>query len=162
MKYIYRILLIAVFVLASCSTPKVTYDRHTDFSRYHNFAYIKKDLLDAPLYPQIKKIIATEVHRTLLQKNLTPSKKPDLLVRIIPSVHKRVDVYVRRDMFGLDKTKYESHEGTITVELIDFHSKKTVWRTTFYINFNSNRSLKKVLDKKLSQAFAHFPPEVSK
>ncbi len=149
--------LIPVFLLISCSSPRVVYDKNTDFSKYKTFAYYKKDMIAAELNKDYKSVIAFETDHILKSAGLVPSADPDLIVRIIPSFHERIDIYFDYWRFPPVPEKKKSLEGNLKIKLIDARTKKSVWETEFFLMFKNKNQLQRLLQKKLEKAFMKYP-----
>ena len=114
MKAIKLLPLVLLFLVASCSSVRVTsdYDSTTDFSKYKTFAFYKK--------------------------GFTKSESPDVLVNIFTKSRQKVDVYENNHFymgwhpwyygpnFGMQISKYT--EGTLFVDLIDAQKKELAWQ----------------------------------
>ncbi len=149
---------VSVFMIISCASPRVVFDKNTDFSHYKTFAYYKKDMLKAELGKDYKTVIAFETDHIIHSKGLKPSPNPDLVIRIIPSFHKRIDIYVENEPWIRRARKHKSWEGTLTILLNDAQTGKTIWKTSFYLRFDDKPELNRLLDKKLKKAFEQYPP----
>lgn len=140
MKLLKILPLTLLFVVASCSSVRVTsdYDTSTDFSKYKTFAFYKKGIDKAEISDLDKRRILKAVESELLAKGFTKSEKPDLLVNIFTKARQKVDIYNNNHYyygwhpwyygpnFGMHISKYT--EGTLFVDLIDAKSKELAWQ----------------------------------
>lgn len=139
MKALKLLPLVLLFLLASCSSVRVTsdYDTNTDFSTYKTFAFYKKGIDKAEISDLDKRRILKAVEAEMLAKGFTKSENPDLLVSIFTKSRQKVDVY--NDFYyhgwhpwyygpnpGTRISKYT--EGTLFIDLIDTAKKELVWQ----------------------------------
>ncbi len=143
-----------LFLFTSCSSVKVDYEKHIDFSRYKTFAYIKDGIGSEKLPVKYKKIIVYEIDRFIKEENLQPDvNHPDLLVLIEPDFHKRYDVYAP----GIYHSR-KSYEGSIIIKFIDAKTNRPIWTGKFYLNFSNSGQLRRYIRKKLSKLADKYPP----
>ncbi|REE80341.1 uncharacterized protein DUF4136 [Lutibacter oceani] len=140
MKAIKLLPLALLFLVASCSSVRVTsdYDTATDFSNYKTFAFYKKGIDKVEISDLDKRRILKAVETELLAKGFTKSENPDLLVNIFTKSRQKVDVYNNSSIYfgwhpwyygpnyGMHISKYT--EGTLFVDLIDAEKKELVWQ----------------------------------
>jgi hypothetical protein len=140
MKAIKLLPLVLLFLVASCSSVRVTsdYDTATDFSNYKTFAFYKKGIDKVEISDLDKRRILKAVETELLAKGFTKSENPDLLVNIFTKSRQKVDIYNNNSMYfgwhpwyygpnyGMHISKYT--EGTLFVDLIDAEMKELVWQ----------------------------------
>jgi len=140
MKAIKLLPLVLLFLVASCSSVRVTsdYDTATDFSNYKTFAFYKKGIDKVEISDLDKRRILKAVETELLAKGFTKSENPDLLVNIFTKSRQKVDIYNNNSMYfgwhpwyygpnyGMHISKYT--EGTLFVDLIDAEKKELVWQ----------------------------------
>ncbi|NPA43266.1 MAG: DUF4136 domain-containing protein [Chlorobi bacterium] len=151
---------IFAWLLASCSSVKVTYDRSVDFSRYRTFAYIKDpEVKKSGLPEKYLRIIVRASDRFIKSLGLRPDpRSPDLLVKIVPRFHKRVDVYPGPPYAGPARPAYE---GTVALVFIDARTGKKVWEGRFPLLFQSRASLEAQLEKRLRELARKYPGAVT-
>jgi len=140
MKAIKLLPLVLLFLVASCSSVRVTsdYDTATDFSNYKTFAFYKKGIDKVEISDLDKRRILKAVETELLAKGFTKSENPDLLVNIFTKSRQKVDIYNNNSIYfgwhpwyygpnyGMHISKYT--EGTLFVDLIDAEMKELVWQ----------------------------------
>jgi hypothetical protein len=140
MKVIKLLPLILLFLVASCSSVRVTadYDTATDFSKYKTFAFYKKGIDKAEISDLDKRRILKAVESELLSKGFTKSENPDVLVNIFTKSRQKVNIYSDRHFyhgwhpwyygpnFGMHISKYT--EGTLFIDLIDAEKKELAWQ----------------------------------
>ena len=140
MKAIKLLPLALLFLVASCSSVRVTsdYDTSTDFSKYKTFAFYKKGIDKVEISDLDKRRILKALESELLAKGFTKSENPDVLVNIFTKAHQKVDVYNNNMMhygwhpwyygpnFGMQISKYT--EGTLFIDLIDAEKKELAWQ----------------------------------
>jgi len=155
--YILSFVLIS-FLVTSCSSTKITYDKTVDFSQYKTFAFFKKGLDNLRIPAQKKRFVVKTISEALLQKGFTKSSHPDLIVNIFTDLHDRVDVYPRYYSPFYSRAYIEkSKEGTVFIDIVDLNKKKVVWSGSRYLNLSGNdyKALKRAVYKLLDK----FPPE---
>jgi hypothetical protein len=131
--------LILLFLVASCSSIRVTtdYDTTADFSKFKTFAFYKKGIDKAEISDLDKRRILKAVESEMLAKGFTKSDEPDLLVNIFAKSTQKVDVYndsfyygwhpwYYGPNFGTQISKYT--EGTLFIDLIDANKKELAWQ----------------------------------
>jgi hypothetical protein len=160
MKLFYKltfILLLSV-VMTSCSSTKITYDKHTDFSKYKTYAFYKKGIKALKIPLKSKKNLLRAISEVLLDKGYTKSSHPDFIVNIFTDIHKRVDVYEGyHSPFYRRQYVEKSKEGTVYLDIVDLNKKKVVWSGSYYINYKTNDL--KVIKKAVYKLLEKFPPE---
>jgi hypothetical protein len=131
--------LILLFLVASCSSIRVTtdYDTTADFSKFKTFAFYKKGIDKAEISDLDKRRILRAVESEMLANGFTKSDEPDLLVNIFAKSTQKVDVYNNSyyygwhpwyygPNFGTQISKYT--EGTLFIDLIDANKKELAWQ----------------------------------
>lgn len=140
MKALKLLPLALLFLVASCSSVRVTsdYDTSTDFSQYKTFAFYKKGIDKVEISDLDKRRILKALESELMAKGFTKSENPDLLVNIFTKSRQKVDVYSNNMMhygwhpwyygpnFGMQISKYT--EGTLFIDLIDSQKKELAWQ----------------------------------
>jgi hypothetical protein len=143
MKALKLLTLVFFFLIASCSSIRVTsdYDTATDFTKYKTFAFYKKGIDKVEISDLDKRRILKAVEVEMLAKGFVKSENPDILVNIFTKSRQKVDVYDTNNMnnfymgwhpwyygpnFGLHISKYT--EGTLFVDLIDAEKKELAWQ----------------------------------
>ena len=141
MKAIKLLPLLLLFLVASCSSVKVTtdYDTNADFSKYKTFAFYKKGIDKVDISDLDKRRILKALENEMLAKGFTKSENPDILVNIFTKSRQKVDIYNNYNYmyfgwhpwyygpnFGMHISKYT--EGTLFVDLIDATKKELAWQ----------------------------------
>lgn len=141
MKVIKLLPLLLLFLVASCSSIRVTtdYDTNTDFSKYKTFAFYKKGIDKVDISDLDKRRILKALESEMLAKGFTKSEDPDVLVNIFTKSRTRVDIYNNYNYwyygwypwyygpnYGMHISKYT--EGTLFVDLIDAKKKELAWQ----------------------------------
>ena len=174
MKALKIITLALLFVVASCSSVRVTsdYDTSTDFSKYKTFAFYKKGIDKAEISDLDKRRILKAVESELLAKGFIKSEQPDLLVNIFTKARQKVDIYNNNyymgwhpwyygPNFGTHISKYT--EGTLFVDLIDAKSKELAWQGigsgALTSSYNVNKKEARIKEF-VAEIMAKYPPGV--
>lgn len=165
--------LLLLFVVASCSSVRVTtdYDTKVDFSQYKTFAFYKKGIDKVDISDLDKRRILKAVESELLAKGFTKSENPDLLVNIFTKSRQKVDIYDNNHMyygwypwyygpgFGTHISKYT--EGTLFIDLIDANKKELAWQGigSGALNTSGDVSKKEERIKEfVAEILAEYPP----
>jgi len=181
MKALKLLPLVLLFLVASCSSVRVTsdYDTKTDFSKYKTFAFYKKGIDKVEISDLDKRRILKGVENELLAKGLTKSDTPDLLVNIFTKARKKINIYNDYYGYGYGYGGYygwypwyygpnygvqvsEYTEGTLFIDLIDAHKKELAWQGigSGALNTSGNVTKKEERIKNLvTQIMAKYPPE---
>ena len=136
------VLLMFVLVLASCNSVKVAtdYDRQVNFEQYDTFAFFKPGIDKAEISDLDKKRILRAIEAELLEKGLTKSDNPDLLVSIFTKTKENINIYNNNFGYGYGwgwhpwywgagpNTVNSTTEGTLYIDLIDAEDKELVWQ----------------------------------
>ena len=177
MKTFKLIVVSMLFILASCSSVRVTtdYDTAKDFSAYKTFAFYKKGIEKVDISDLDKRRILKAVEQELLAKGFTISENPDILVSIFTKSREKVDIYNNNNMyygwhpwyygpnFGTHISKYT--EGTLFVDLIDAKTKELAWQGigSGALNTSGNVTKKEEIIKEfVAEILANYPPGNSK
>ncbi|WP_224485505.1 DUF4136 domain-containing protein [Robertkochia aurantiaca] len=135
--------LLAVFVLASCSTVSVAtdYDRSADFSQYRTFAFYKPGIDQADISDLDKKRILRAIQNELVAKGWQKSQDPDILISIFTKEKDRINVYNNAGWGwgwgwgwnpwwgGAGMTSVSTNtEGSLYIDLIDAKRRELVWQ----------------------------------
>ncbi|UMB55368.1 DUF4136 domain-containing protein [Lutibacter sp. A64] len=175
MKAIKFLPLVLLFLVASCSSVKVTsdYDTSTDFSKYKTFAFYKKGIDKVEISDLDKRRILKAIESELLAKGFTKSENPDILVNIFTKARQKVDVYSNNSMhigwhpwyygpnYGMHISKYT--EGTLFVDLIDADKKELVWQGIGSGGLTTSGDVAKKearIKEFLAEIMAKYPPTI--
>ena len=166
--------LLLLFLVASCSSVRVTadYDTSTNFSNYKTFAFYKKGIDKVSISDLDKRRILKAIENQLEAKGLTKSDNPDLIVNIFTKARQQVDVnnnnyyfgwrpwYYGPD-FGMQISKYT--EGSLFVDLIDANKKELVWQGvgSGALNTSGNVAKKEArINQFVAEIMAKYPPVI--
>ena len=172
MKAIKLLPLALLFLLASCSSVRVTsdYDTSTDFSKYKTFAFYKKGIDKVDISDLDKRRILKAVESELLTKGFTKSENPDLLVNIFTKSRQKIDIYNNNMYYGWRPWYYgpnfgmhiSNHtEGTLFIDLIDANKKELAWQGigSGALNTTGNVAKKEERIKEfVAEIMAKYPP----
>ena len=164
--------LVLLFLVASCSSVRVTtdYDTETDFSNYKTFAFYKKGIDKVDISDLDKKRILKAVERELLALGFSKSENPDVLVNIFTKSRQKVDIYNNHSYygwhpwyygpnFGMHISKYT--EGTLFIDLIDANKKELVWQGIGSGALNTSGNITKKeqrINEFVGEIMAKYPP----
>ena len=177
MKIIKLLPLALLFLVASCSSVRVTtdYDTKADFSQYKTFAFYKKGIDKVDISDLDKRRILKAVEHELLVKGFTKSETPDVLVNIFTKSRQKVDVYNNNHFnmgwhpwyygpnYGMHISKYT--EGTLFIDLIDANKKELVWQGigSGALSYSGNVAKKEERIKEfVAEIMAKYPPGTNK
>ena len=101
MKTLKLLPLLLLFLMASCSSVRVSadYDTTTNFTKYKTFAFYKKGIDKVDISDLDKRRILKAVESELMAKGFTKSENPDVLVNIFTKSRQKVDVYNNHHMY---------------------------------------------------------------
>ena len=173
MKAIKLLSLTLLFLVASCSSVRVTtdYDTEADFSNFKTFAFYKKGIDKVDISDLDKKRILKAVEHELVAKGFTKSESPDVLVNIFTKSRQKVDIYNNNMYFGWHPWYYGPNfgmhiskytEGTLFVDLIDANKKELAWQGigSGALNTSGNITKKEERIKEfVAEIMAKYPPE---
>jgi len=147
--------LIFLSFLYSCSSVKINYDKSTDFSQYHSFAFFKKGLDHLTIPAKKKRFVVKTISEILEQKGFEKSTHPDFIVNIFTDLYKRVDVYP--GYYPYRRRVKKEIEGYLYIDIVDVKTKKVVWTGKTFISLQGNdyRKIRKAIERLL----AKFPPQ---
>ena len=176
MKAIKFLPLLLLFLVASCSSIKVSadYDTKADFSKYKTFAFYKKGIDKVEISDLDKRRILTAVESEMLAMGFTKSDEPDLLINIFTKTVQKVEVYNDNyyygwypwyygPNFGTRVSKYT--EGTLFIDLIDANKKELAWQGIGSGALNTTGNVDKKEEKikeYVKEIMAQYPPGKAK
>ncbi len=174
MKAIKFLPLVLLFLVASCSSVRVTtdYDTSADFTKYKTFAFYKKGIDKVEISDLDKKRILKAVESELLAKGFTKSENPDVLVNIFTKSRQKVDVYNNNMYYGWHPWYYGPNfgthisqytEGTLFIDLIDANKKELAWQGigSGALNTTGNISKKEErINEFVAEIMAKYPPGI--
>ncbi|KQB38857.1 DUF4136 domain-containing protein [Flavobacterium daejeonense] len=174
MKTIKIIPLLFLFLLSACSSIRVNsdYDSHVDFSQYKTYAFHKKGIDRVQISELDKKRILHAIDNALMQKGMSKSENPDLLVNIFTKEREQIDVNQfnmgwgygwgwgwNPYFWGGNTYVSSSTQGTLFIDLIDAKKKELVWEGQGIGILTENRKEKeKQINEFVSKILAQFPP----
>jgi len=175
MKILKLIPVLAILVMASCSSVRVAtdYDKKADFNDYQTYAFYKPGIDQAKISDLDKRRILRSIDTEMAVKGLTKSETPDLLVSIFTKENERVDVYNNnfgggwgwrpyyyRGFYG-GSTVSRSTEGSLFVDLIDTKTNELVWqgigRSSLYTGSDIVKKEEQI-NKIVSEILMEYPP----
>lgn len=173
------ILLAMPFLLASCSSLKVSYDydKQGDFSKYKTYAY-SEDAQKLPVGDLNRTRVLNAVDTEMAKKGFTKSENPDVLIDIHVKAEKRTEAtatttgpggygYYGRYRYGggfsTTQVNYNEYiDGTLFINLVDMTTEKIVWqgRATKTIDEDANADKReKNINYAVQQIFLKYPPK---
>ena len=174
MKTIKIIPLLFLFLLSACSSIRVNsdYDSHVDFSQYKTYAFHKKGIDRVQISELDKKRILHAIDNALMQKGMSKSENPDLLVNIFTKEREQIDVNQfnmgwgygwgwgwNPYFWGGNTYVSSSTQGTLYIDLIDAKKKELIWQGEGIGTLTENRKEKeKQINEFVSKILAQFPP----
>ncbi len=172
MKAIKLLPLVLLFLVASCSSVRVStdYDTTADFSTYKTFAFYKKGIDKVDISDLDKRRILKAVESELSAKGFTKSENPDILVNIFTKSRQKVDVYDNNMYYGWRPWYYGPNfgthisqytQGTLFIDLIDANKKELAWQGigSGALNTTGNISKKEERIKEfVAEIMAKYPP----
>ena len=176
MKYFKSLLLVLVFVFASCNSVKVTtdYDSEANFSKYKTFAFFKPGIDKADISDLDKKRVLRAIENELLAKGFVKSSNPDMLVTIFTKSRQRVNVNQNNLGMGwgwgwnpwmwggmnnnVNISKYT--EGTLFIDFIDKEKKELIWQGigTGALRVQNREKKKERINEFVKEIVSRFPP----
>ena len=174
MKTIKIIPLLFLFLLSACSSIRVNsdYDSHVDFSQYKTYALHKKGIDRVQISELDKKRILHAIDNALMQKGMSKSENPDLLVNIFTKEREQIDINQfnmgwgygwgwgwNPYFWGGNTYVSSSTQGTLFIDLIDAKKKELVWEGQGIGILTENRKEKeKQINEFVSKILTQFPP----
>jgi hypothetical protein len=187
MKNLIKVALFSIILvlLNSCSSVRVSadYDSNVNFSDYKTFAFFKTGIDRAEISDLDKRRILRAIEAELLNKGLTKSENPDLLVSLFTAAQQRVDVYNNNWGYGgwgwggwgpyggyygpgwgwgwnNQPNVSTSTEGQLFIDLLDAKKKELVWQGLGTGYLTRNMEKKDALIKEfVTKIMAKYPPE---
>ena len=171
----------ALVSFASSAVAKMAtdFDPNLEFSQFKTFAFIGgvEHLVRLQLNPnQLNDRIHRAITRELTAKGLrevSPDENPDLAVRYWANSQKDSDVATNANWgvygpyFGYhwgfvyySMETYTSHQGTLSIELIDTKSRELAWRMFVSVKLihSDPDKIWKTADSNIKNAFKSYPP----
>ncbi|WP_136483126.1 DUF4136 domain-containing protein [Cognatitamlana onchidii] len=189
MKYLIKALFFLVLIVSvnACSSVKVSadYDTNANFSEFKTFAFFKNGIDKAQISDLDKRRILRAIEAELLNKGLTKSKDPDILVSLFTASQQRVDVYNNYWGYGgwgwggwgpyggwygpgwgwgwNQPSVSTSVEGQLFIDLLDANKKELIWQGvgTGYLTRKMEKKEARIKEF-VTKIMAKYPPEISK
>ncbi len=171
MKTIKLLPLLALFILASCSSVRVNsdYDKKVNFNNYKTYAFLKSGVDKVEISDLDKKRILRSIDEVMTTKGFTKDANPDLLISIFTKEKERVDIYNSygfgwgwNPFWGMNYTNISTTpEGVLYIDLIDAKTKELVWQGEGSGNLTKDTNKK---DERIytfvSKILEQYPPEI--
>ena len=171
MKTIKLLPLLALFILASCSSVRVNsdYDKKVNFNNYKTYAFLKSGVDKVEISDLDKKRILRSIDEVMSTKGFTKDSNPDLLISIFTKEKERVDIYNSygfgwgwNPYWGMNYTNVSTTpEGVLYIDLIDAKTKELVWQGEGSGNLTKDTNKK---DERIytfvSKILEQYPPEI--
>ncbi|WP_264560496.1 DUF4136 domain-containing protein [Flavobacterium sp. N2270] len=171
MKTIKLLPLLALFILASCSSVRVNsdYDKKVNFENYKTYAFLKSGVDKVEISDLDKKRILRSIDEVMSTKGFTKDSNPDLLISIFTKEKERVDIYNSygfgwgwNPYWGMNYTNVSTTpEGVLYIDLIDAKTKELVWQGEGSGNLTKDTNKK---DERIytfvSKILEQYPPEI--
>lgn len=183
MKVIKLVSLMLLFLVASCSSIKVSadYDTSVNFNNYKTFAFYKKGIDKVEISDLDKRRILKAIEEQLIAKGLVKSENPDLIVNIFTKAKEKIDIYNNYydywgyygywgywgypwfygSNLGTSISKYT--EGTLFIDLIDANKKELVWQGVGSGGLNTTGDVAKkeeIIKQFVAEIMTKYPPTV--
>lgn len=180
----FSLVLLVAILLSSCSSVRVAsdYDRATNFNDYKTFAFFKPGIDKAEISDLDKRRILKAIESELLNKGLTKSENPDMLVSIFTESNQRVDVYNNAwgfggwgwggfggwgwgfgPGFGWGGNQVSTRtEGILFIDLIDAKKKELVWQGSgsgYLVTRNVGKKEARIKEF-VNKTMAQYPPQL--
>ena len=169
--------LIVVLLLSSCQSVRVVtdYDKVAPFKTYKTFGFHKEGVDRAEVSDLDKRRILRAIETTLLEKGLTKSNTPDLLVNFFTKEKQQVNVYNNNfnsfgygwgfgfgPFFGNQYTVTNSTQGTLYIDLVDTKRKELIWQGIGSGNLITSVKYKdKRINSFVTSILCNYPPEIT-
>ncbi len=179
---------LAVLMLASCATVKVTtdYDKTANFSQYKTFAFYQLTDKSGSVSDLNKNRILKAIKADMLKKGFTEtSTNPDLQINVTTILEDKKTVIAQTDYYGYGGVYrpytwggvyagfappatttfnvYEYKDGSLIIDILDAAKKQLVWQGT------GNKEIDKpssdpdtVINEAVTKIMEGFPPDAKK
>jgi len=163
----YSFLFVCAFVAVGWAQKvDVEFDKATDFAKYKTFRIMNGSLnAKAPLLNNelTRKKIENEIRLRLTAKKLTEvtTGSADVGVRYNLGATRSTDTNVIRGARGrvVGRTKSQTAEGTLTIDLLDGTTRDLVWRAVAVEEERDAAKLQDKLDEMVKKAIDKYPPK---
>ena len=171
------LLLITLFI-TSCQSVKVVvdYDKSAQFTSYKTYGFLKEGIDRAEINDLDKRRILKSVEAVLIEKGLTKSETPDLLVNFFTK--ERQEVNINNNNYGgfgygwgwgwgpnigaqMNISTSTSIQGTLYIDLIDTTKKELVWQGVGKGSLTAKVEQKdETIHNFVTSILSEYPPEV--
>lgn len=170
----YILPLIALLLLASCSSVRVAsdYDTTVNFNQYQTYAYFKPGIDKAEISDLDKRRILRAIDREMSTKGMQKSETPDVMISFFTKAKERVDVYQNHYGWGHPwgwgwghpwggTSVSRSTEGTLYIDVIDAKTNELVWQGigTAPLNNTSMERKEARINEIVKKILERFPPK---
>ena len=178
--------LLVLVLLNACSSISVAadYDTNVKFSEYKTFAFFKTGIDRAEISDLDKRRILRAIEAELLNKGLTKSENPDLLISLFTASQQRVDVYNNYYGYGgwgwggwgryggyygpgwgygwnQQPSVSTSTQGQLFIDLLDANKKELIWQGVGTGYLTTKMDKKDALIKEfVTKIMAKYPLEI--
>ena len=167
-------LFILGFSLSSCNSIRVysDFDSEIDFTNYQSFAFYKTGIDKVEISDIDKKRILKSIEKNLIQKGMTISESPDLLINI--STKSSENIYIDNSYYSpyysgwypyyygrnYRRVSHTTSEGVLYIDIIDTKSKKLVWQGKGIGFLSSNRMNRdELVEGYVNKILSVYPPQ---
>lgn len=179
--------LLLICVLNACSSISVAadYDTSVKFNEFKTFAFFKTGIDRAEISDLDKRRILRAIEAELLNKGLTKSENPDILISLFTASQQRVDVYNNSWGYGgwgwggwgpyggyygpgwgwgwNQPSVSTSTQGQLFIDLLDAKKKELIWQGVGTGYLTRKMEKKEALIKAfVAKIMSKYPPEISK
>jgi len=159
---------------SSCNSIRVysDFDSEIDFSNYQSFAFYKTGIDKVEISDIDKKRILKSIEKNLIQKGMTISESPDLLVNI--STKSSENIYIDNSYYSpyysgwypyyygrnYRRVSHTTSEGVLYIDIIDTKSKQLVWQGKGIGFLSSNRMNRdELVEGYVNKILSVYPPQ---
>lgn len=160
-------------ILNSCNSIKVysDFDSEVDFDKYQSFAFYKTGIDEVEISDIDKKRILKSIEKNLIQKGMTISEKPDLLINI--STKSSENIYIDNSYYSpynigwqpyygrnYRRVSHTTSEGALYIDIIDTKSKQLVWQGKGIGSLLSSNKINRdeLVDNYVFKILSVYPP----
>ncbi len=168
-------IVLAAGMAACASAPKIKvgWDQHTDFSKYHTWAWKADGSIQDPVWAKRCRDVLSDQLATDGLKQVSLDQNPDLWAVVHARLSSQTEVASFSPAWGYgwgpygpgwayDNTvAYQVPVGTILLDLVDVRQKEIVWRGRAHGAIASDKTNEQREEKLISifqQMFAGYPP----
>ncbi len=170
----FKFLLLAgiCILLTSCAmSTSYDYDKTVDFSQYKTFSIYKEGINNLKLNDIDKNRIVRAIEGQLQAKGLTETAEGDLIVNVLASSQKVVNVDNTGGYWGgpwgwgyggwpNSTTVYTTREGKLTIHLVDSKKNVLVWEgIADGLDVSDTSNKEELINKAVQKVFTYYPPQ---